>query len=189
MKSVIIGGVSRAGKSILSRRVSASLKLHPMPVDAIVVSLIGGFPQLGINWENDVASLAKMAPFLRVLICKLAFRFGFSYVFEGNHLTADLIYNLGPEFPILEGCVPVFLGSKAIDRAAKMRDLREHAKMNPCYTKHMSDEELSQLVANLAAESERLENHCKELGFPYFDTSEDFQAGIDAAYDYIISKV
>jgi hypothetical protein len=189
MKSVIIGGVSRSGKSILSRKLSESLKLNVLPVDALVVSLTAGFPQLGINWNEHRQSKERIAPFLRVLICKLAFRSGFSYAFEGDHLTPDLLHDLGPDYPILQGCVPVFLGSQAANQGQKLRALREYSKTNLCYTKHMSDEQVSGLISDLAGESKRLEARCKELGFPYFDTSTDFHAAIDAACVYVSKQV
>ena len=189
MKSVILGGPSRAGKSILSRRLNDSLRLCPMPIDMTVVSLMAAFPELEINWENDEASLARLAPFLKVLICKMALRSGSAYVFEGNHLTPQLLVNLGSDYPILEGCVPVFLGSICTDRQARLRSLRDYAQSNPCYTKSMSDTDVLTLIDNLTAESKRIQQRCQRLEFAYFDTASDFDAGLEAARRYVESRV
>ncbi|HYF51102.1 MAG TPA: hypothetical protein VEJ63_16935 [Planctomycetota bacterium] len=188
MKNVIIGGPSRSGKSILARRLSESLKLHAMPVDMAVVSLIAGFPELQLTWSNDEASLNRLAPYLRVLLCKLGLRSGFSYVFEGNHLTPGLIGNLGPEYPILEKAVPLFLGAVSANPNARLRRMREYASSNACYTKSMSDEDLLKLIADLSEESRRVKQRCEELGLAYFDTADDFDAALDAAKKYAESR-
>jgi hypothetical protein len=189
MKSVIIGGVTRSGKSILAGRIREKTNLNVIPVDAIVVSLMAAFPEVGVNWSDFDASRQKLSPFLRVLICKLSLRSGYSYVYEGDHLTPELLCGLGPDYPILETNVPLFLGYDSISVQDKMQHLRAFSANHLCYTKNMSDAELIKTFEKQIADSVLLKQRCLELGFAYFDTSVDFNGAIDRACEFVCRHV
>jgi len=189
MKSVIIGGVTRSGKSILAGRIREKTNLNVIPVDAIVVSLMAAFPEVGVNWSDVDASRQKLQPFLRVLICKLSLRSGYSYVYEGDHLTPELLSGLGPDYPILETTVPLFLGYDSISVQDKMQHLRDFSASHLCYTKNMSDAELIKTCEKQIADSVLLKRRCLELGFAYFDTSVDFNGAIDRACEFVCRQV
>ena len=189
MKSVIIGGVTRAGKSVLARRIRERTHLNVLPVDALVVSLRAAFPELGVNWDDAAASRQKLWPFLRVLICKLSLRSGFSYLYEGDHLSPELLSGLGPDYPFLASTVPLFLGYDSISVPEKMKQLRAFSAQNLCYTKNMPNAELAALCAQQIAESVLLKQRCGELGFAYFDTSVDFDGAIERACEFVCGEV
>ena len=53
MKNTIIDGVSRSGKSILSRRLYSALDMANFPLDSLVSTFIRVFPELGISHTTD----------------------------------------------------------------------------------------------------------------------------------------
>lgn len=54
MKSIIIAGPSRAGKTTLAKRISEELKHFAISLDKLVAVFQGAYPQLDIrlNWDR-----------------------------------------------------------------------------------------------------------------------------------------
>ncbi|MCM1991263.1 hypothetical protein [Oceanirhabdus seepicola] len=74
-KYIIIAGVPRAGKSIISQMISKKFGYQHISMDSIIAGIEKTFPETGIDsdantqpYDNLVNISAKMAPFIRAMM-------------------------------------------------------------------------------------------------------------------------
>ena len=176
-KNFIIGGVSRSGKSILSNRLSAGLGMSHIPGDALVSTLANVFPQCGITHfgPSFQGMCEKLMPFVLELAKQLEFE-NVLFVLDCYHILPESV----AKEPIREHCEVAFLGYPTADPEQKLQDIRQHAHA-PDWTLDIPDAEMRENIDKFIKESRFLQSECGRLGLTFVDTSQDFDARLDAA--------
>jgi hypothetical protein len=178
----IIGGPSRAGKSILSRRVVDLASCNYIMLDSLALALQGGFPGICIGFDQEIDSVRKrLHDFLVIWICKNA-RYG-SYLYESVHVTPRLCSELRENIEIR----PVFIGYADACVEAKANSIRRFAEEGACYTKKMSDTDLKSLVEEGIVASQQIKAECAKHGIPYVDMGRSFENGMAQAIRVLCS--
>lgn len=124
----LIGGASRAGKSLLARRLLVEHGVPGLPLDAIMVaaSRQQGF-QVGFD-DPSPQRAAALWPFTADVIHTIAFQMQ-HYAFEGDYLLPQHVAAFRHVYPQLL-VQSVFLGYAQVDPEQKLRDIREHVSTN-----------------------------------------------------------
>ena len=178
MRNLIVAGVSRSGKSILSRRLSVELRLSHIPVDAFVSTLARVFPQCGITHfgPSFKGMCEDQEPFLLELTRQLNFE-DISYILDCYHilpafLAGKLNWNSGDV---------VFLGYPNADPEQKLFDIRKYAHA-PDWTIEIPDDEMLENIVKFIEHSRFLKLECDRLGLRFVDTSRNFEDALDIAF-------
>lgn len=176
-KNLIIGGVSRSGKSTLSKRLSAELGISHIPGDALVSTLAKVFPQCGITHfgPSFQRMCEKLMPFVLELVRQLENE-SVRFVLDCYHILPES----AAEESIREYCEVAFLGYPTADPEQKLKDIRQHAHA-PDWTLDIPDAEMRENIDKFIKESLFLQSECNRLGLMFVDTSKDFCVRLDAA--------
>jgi hypothetical protein len=175
----LIGGVSRAGKTILASRLLARHKVPWFSIDALRMGLHEGAPSLGLDPANhDLADIDRLWPIIRGMSNNLLYQ-GPDYCIEGALMRPD-------QAAELMACQPgrvraCFLGYPGMETAAKFERVRQHAGGANDWLSHRPFEEIEAFLLQQVQLSAILQASACAVGIPFFDTGEDFMAGLDAA--------
>lgn len=125
----IVCGASRSGKSVLSRRLQSRYMISWILGDAIVSSMEGAFPHLGIAHQGHLQDIGdKFADYIKFLLWHCSYA-ECGYVFDATHLYPRHIVNMREKI----GNVPaIFLGYAQADpeqKLAQISSVRSHAKL------------------------------------------------------------
>lgn len=172
-----IGGAARTGKGILTRRLLAEQNLPFLSLDVLKMGLARGMPQMAFDPDAGGSLVAQQLwPLVREM-CRNLLMEGLDYVFEGELLPA-LVASLRQEYPPqIKAC---FLGYAEIAPEQKMREIREHAGHPNDWPQEVNDADLLAIIKREIAFSRFLQAECARVHFPYFDTSHNFLATLDA---------
>lgn len=181
MRSLIVTGVPRAGKSTLARRVAEARGMDYFPLDAMVSVLGSEHPDLGITHRTDdmPAVSRRLAPLVAALTRHLEYEDCPTVLDVYQCLPGDLATALQERLiPVPE---VVCVGYPAADPRRKLGEIRRHARPGD-WTEELSDAVLEGLVQRFIRESRRMAREAEELGWQYIDLSSNFQ---DTLADYI----
>lgn len=177
MKTVVIGGVCRTGKSSLASKVFHNTKATVFHADHLMNILYNNFP------ESVQDGFPKV---LIKLIRNMGKEFNYTRIFESSHIDPIIAKNKlnYPDYIFL------FLGYPKVNIYKKLRELREYAANHPhCWTHKHPDESLISHIKHFTEISQQHHNKCDLVGIPYFDTSENFLEAWEEAYDYIMKNL
>lgn len=178
----ILGGASRSGKTLLSRR-AVSEKLIPyFPLDALFNSLANGAPQLGITYNQPFVERAeKMWP-----VAKPLFKFFSdeeqSFLVEGDSVLPSQVAELIHEGIQVRSC---FVGYAGLTKEEKLAHIRKHHQGDRDWTRGISDEKLLVDVEEMIQFSKYLKEECAKFGIEYFDISHDFDGPRESAFSHL----
>ena len=182
VRSILIGGPARSGKTRLARQVSASLQTSHIPLDSLVSSFQSHFPQTGIKHEGlewDIIC-ANFFPFLKTFLHELSYE-GASFVCDTYHIAPQA----AAELRSAEGLAVVFLGYPDIDDACKIDSIRQFRAAHD-WTDSLSDQALAALVTRFKVESRYVRAECAKYEIPFFDTGADFTAALTDAHQWLL---
>lgn len=179
----IVCGASRAGKSVLSRRLKNRFHLNWIIGDALVSSLEDAFPDIGISHHGDLYKTGdKLETFIKYLLWNYHYEGG-GYVFDTTHLYPRHIVSIRQKI----GPVPtVFLGYAEADVQEKLKQIRQHDPVSDWWTSDMSDDELKKHIMRQITKSHELSEECKKFDIPYIETSKDFERAIHEAEKLLV---
>ena len=83
----------------------------------------------------------------------------------------------------------VFLGYAEINVNDKVALVKKHGDGEKDWLTNESDEYIRDHIGNMIAYSKVIKKGCEKHRLPYFDTSEDFLAAIEAATDYLVGDL
>jgi hypothetical protein len=131
----ILGGASRSGKTLLSRRVVSEKGIPYFPLDALFGGLANGAPQLGIKYEQSFIERAeKMWPVAKPLL-GFFFHEEKDFLIEGDSILPRQVQELTLEGNQVRSC---FLGYADLNKEEKLTLIRTHHQGELDWTKGIS---------------------------------------------------
>jgi hypothetical protein len=178
----ILGGASRSGKTLLSRRAVSEKGVPYFPLDALFGGLANGAPQLGVVYEQPFIERAeKMWPVAKPLL-------GFflheerDFLIEGDSILPSQVHELLEERSSVKSC---FIGYAELSKEEKLALVRTYHQGKVDWTKNISDEEMLDLVDQMIEFSKYLKAECEKYEIKYFDISHDFESPREQAFQYL----
>lgn len=178
----IICGASRAGKSILSERLSRQQNVNWILGDALVSSFQDVFPERGISHHGDLNVIGdSFEEFIKYLLWNYNYA-KVGYVFDSTHLYPHNIINMRKKM----GEIPaVFLGYSNVSPEEKLTDIRHYDPSENWWTRDLSDDELLRLINTQIEKSKYLEMECNKFKLPFIDVSKNFDEALDQAFEIL----
>jgi hypothetical protein len=179
----LVGGVSRSGKSILARRMLTERSVPYLPLDVVMMGFSRGLPAAGIfDRDTDPVVAAKMWPFVKAMALTLL-EDGETYLFEGVQLEPAHALELLELHPgSVRAC---FLGYAHTTPEEKLRGIRAHGRLPNDWLQGEPEVEILSHAERMIDRSERIQQECERGGLAYFDSSEMFDAALEAAFRYL----
>ncbi len=177
MKTVVVGGVCRAGKSRLANKVFQNTKATVFHADHLMNILYNNFP-------DSVKD--KFPKVLIKLIRNMGKEFNYTRIFESCHVDPIIVKSKlnSPNYIFL------FLGYPQVNIDKKLQELREYgAKHSECWTNQHDDESLILHIKHFAKISQEHQLKCQQVAIPYFDTSDNFNYVWNQAYDRVMRNL
>lgn len=174
--NIIVAGVPRAGKSTVSRQLSARYGYQQICMDTIIAGFERCFPETGVNTYCGLSSLetlqlisGKMAPFVRAMLDSG------EYDEFAPGMVLDM-YQLLPEdyMKHIHGanCEIVYLITSDVTPEERFA-IQKRYDTEKDYTFYKSDEELREGAVYLVEQSRIMRDQCRRYGLPYFETARD----------------
>jgi hypothetical protein len=182
----LIGGPGRAGKTTLAMRLTGRHGIPHFSLDYLMMGLHHGAPALEVdpNLPEDVVA-PRMWPVVSGLLGAMLEN-GEEYCVEGFALTPDRVAEVDER---LRGGVRVcFLGYCDADPERKLRQERQHQTTN-AWPSDLSHEAAIAQLEQFRQVSISLRADCRRTGYTFFDTSEEFEAALDRAEQYLLAKL
>ena len=181
----LIGGASRAGKTLVAQQLLEKYAIPRFSVDYLITALQKGAPDLGIHHDQKRQERSERVwPYLKPLLCNLLHEEP-SYTVEGDALLPKLIRELIDENP--ERVRACFLGYPRIELEQKLKAVVSFTGRINNWTSGMSAVELEPYICEGIKDSREIEIECKAANLSFFDISRDFEAGINLAVDYLVN--
>jgi hypothetical protein len=182
----LVGGASRSGKTRLARSLLERKGIAYFPVDALMMGFFNGYPDFGLDPETSgIVRGEKLWPILRAVVVNLIEEklYHPDYLFEGDELLPKHAAELAGAYPgEVRAC---FLGYTDVVPAEKLRAVRQ---FEPEWAKFYNDDGIVLAFLERQAEFSRyLQQECATHGLPYFDVSNDFDGGVEAAYKFLVT--
>ena len=112
---------------------------------------------------------------------------GMNYVIEGEAMLPRSAAELIKKYP---GNVrAVFVGYTEINVEDKVALVKKHRDGEHDWLTNESDDYIRDHIGNMITYSKRIKSGCEKHGLPYFDTSDDFLAAIEAATDFLLGEL
>lgn len=178
----ILGGASRSGKTLLSRRVVSEKGIPYFPLDALFGGLVSGVPQLGVAYnESFIDRAEKMWPVAKPVL-GFFFHEERDFLIEGDTILPNQVNELVREGNRLKSC---FMGYAELNKEEKLALVRTYHQGELDWTKGISDEEMLVLIDEMIQFSKYLKEECAKYGIRYFDISHDFEKPREDAFNYL----
>jgi hypothetical protein len=176
-KRWLVTGVPRAGKTILSSRLSSETGANHLHIDSVIDAFERVFPETGISHDGEShAHLAKaLGPFLYCWLERLCHH-EISFVGDSYHVTVEDAVVLRERL----GINLVYVGYPDIEPAQKLALVRSNSIASD-WTRNQSDEYLLDFLERCRDRSAAMVDTCAKHGVKYVNTSGDFRAAIDVA--------
>ena len=181
---ITLGGVSRAGKGVISRGLVEKTAIPVLSLDMLKMGLHHAVPSLGVDPKDPSPKVGeKMWPLVRAM-AKSALGSNVEYIFEGDMIlpehAAELRDFAGEE---VRSC---FVGYCDVEPRRKLEEIRRHSGLPNDWLNDRSDEYILGLIDYSIRFSQDLLEGCQHLGLEYFDCSTDFEGTVDAVVTYLI---
>jgi putative acetyltransferase len=177
-----IGGAARTGKGILVRRLLAEQRLPYLSLDVLKMGLARGVPEFAVDPNAGALEVAeRLWPLVREMSRSLLFD-RVHYVFEGEVLPKHVAGLRDAHSSQVRGC---FLGYAEVAPSQKLHDIRAHANYPNDWPRDYTDAALLPIIDREIRFSRYLREECDRYGFPYFDTSHQFESTLDQVVDYV----
>ncbi len=172
----LVGGAPRAGKSILSQRLSANLKIGWISTD-LLLELLRVKNEAGVKvaWNAAPEAIAAAAewffPYLERFVWGVS-SLAESYVIEGVDFLPAQVAQLSAQYQIR----PVFLGCSHMTL--------EHFDQFPGRSRGyagLPEAMRRQIVQDVPPWSEFVRQEAERFGYPYVDMSDDFPSRLGEA--------
>ena len=189
-KCILVGGVSKAGKSYFAAQLVRQYSFCRVPGDSLVMAFQETFPQLGIAHdplsgktpaEQYRATCAVLGPFLVSYMNRLEWEGSkFSYVLDSFHVWPGDLHGIDEQ-----KTRALFFGYPNADPAQKIQRTREYELSEYgglyCSLARAEEQRAQGICAELISLSRKLRAACEESSFTFVDTSHNFQDAISQA--------
>ena len=197
MKSVIIVGPSRAGKTTLAKRLSEKFDYFVISLDKLVAAFQAAYPQLDIrlNWNRDKTT-ENIAPFIGHFLGLFSSDDGIKddlnlrahhvegnhFVLEGGYFDFEKIASILKEYGTKElkdkfTLIGLVQGQKTVDEY--VRDFKKYDTKDD-WTYYLSEDELRDYVTQDAIPFNRaMTEYLTKYDFAIYDTSTERESVLD----------
>lgn len=179
----IVSGASRAGKSLIAKKILQERQIPYMTLDWIMMGFTVGLPEYGIHdklMPDEIAG--KMWRFVKPIFENMVWS-GIDYVVEGEAILPELIKEFSGDHPdSMEVC---FVGFTDIDIDQKLKDIREHKLGKGDWLNQEDDGYIRRHIENMVNYSKFIQQGCEQHNLRYIDTSKDFLESIEEATSYL----
>ena len=197
MKSFIIVGPSRAGKTTLAKRLHEELGYFVISLDKLVATFHAAYPQLDIrlNWNRD-RTTENIAPFIGHFLGLFSSDTGFAeelnlrahnvkdnaFVLEGGYFDFEKITSILKEYGMIELndrfiLIGLVQGQKTVDKY--VNDFKKYDTEDD-WTYNLSEDELRDYVTQDAIPFNRvMTDYLVKYGFTIYDTSTNRESVFD----------
>jgi hypothetical protein len=188
MKTVIIAGVCRTGKSRLANRLYENTKSTVFHADHLTNCLKRNYPQaFKLDWQlNGQRQDDPTEKVLVKLIRHMGKQFNYTRIFDTSVLTPK---TAAKYFPCPNHIV-LFLGYPNVESTQKLQQIRDEAQQDPyCWSHQYSDEQMLKFLYHFILVSQQIQDDCQQYNLPFFDTSFDVPTTLNKAFSYVINQV
>jgi hypothetical protein len=180
MKTILIAGVPRSGKSTIAKKILHTGIYVYIPYDSIISTLQNLYPQLGItHYKSSRIVSKKISQFLEEFITHITYE---------NLDTIIDIYQLYPEditnSALFNKKNIIYTGYPTISIEQKYNEIRTCAKKGD-WTEYIPEKELKKHIKKFVDESVTMQKQCQKYNLKFFDTGRDFSASIAAVLQYL----
>jgi 2-phosphoglycerate kinase len=179
----LISGASRAGKTIIAKKLAKQKGISYFSIDWLIMGFTNGLPESGIHhmlFPHEIAE--KSWRFLKAMIESMLWE-EVDYIIEGEALLPELVIELLEKHPNqIEVC---FVGFTNIDIDKKLRDIKQYRAKKKDWLSEKSDEYIKDHIQNMVEHSIKMKQSCEENSILYFDTSLNFIKVIENAIEYL----
>lgn len=180
----IIGGASRAGKSVVSQRLTKELGISSFPLDLLIGAIKGHDPNfasdehvLGQPGQPFPLKAERLWPAVRGLI-RLIDENRLDFVLEGDLILPKQIH----EFAGRKRIKCCFMGFPEASVEQKVAELRKFRTSHLNWTDSFSPDEIKHIIRDRILFSRELREECVKYNIPFFDTSHNFAAVTDEVF-------
>lgn len=180
----IISGASRAGKTILAKKIAAQKGIPYLSLDWIMMGFTNGIPDYGIHdklFPDEIAQ--RLWGFLRAMMESMIY-VETDCVIEGEALLPELLIELVTKHPAsLRVC---FLGYTEVTIDKKCKEIRAYSSEKNDWLADKTDAYVMDHVQNMMAHSSNIQRSCSTRSLRYLDTSENFLETLKEAENYVL---
>lgn len=186
MKTVVIGGVSRTGKSQLANQLWKRTKSTVFHADHLTHVLANHFSDTFSRDPND-PRYSSLEYTLIKLIRNMGKEFGYLRIFESSILSPEKASaKLIPE----DQYTTLFLGYPKVDAYHKLHQIRNFAQSYPhCWSHGLTDKKVLYLVRQFIERSRELQHECAYHKIPFVDTSTNIQEKLAITLANLLKQV
>lgn len=183
----IVSGASRAGKSIIAKRILQDKQIPYMSLDWLVMGFTFGLPEVGIHDKLMPDVIAeKLWVYLKPILDNMVWS-GIDYVIEGEAILPNLIRDYAEKHPgSMEIC---FLGYVNVDKDRKLSEIRKFNIGQGDWLNEEDDASVLRHIDNMVHHSRLIQESCEKHNVRYFDTSLDFLKAVDEATRYLLRNI
>jgi len=188
MKTVIIGGVPRTGKSMLANKVFQSTKSTVFHADTLTNALNNNFLEV-FKVEDRLDGNPRRTPGKKILIKlirNMGKEFNYTKIFDTcalNPLTVRQAFTS-------DNFIVLYLGYPDVEPQRKLEEIRKCAKENPyCWSHKFDDGAMLRHIEKFKLASRDIERQCKETNLIFYNTSTDFLRVFNRAYSDIMNQL
>lgn len=188
MKSIIVAGVARAGKTTVCKELHKR-GLNHWTCDTLAYGLEHVFPELGINQEETIEEVKKTSKNFAPLLLTMA------KSIEEEYLPYSVVFDVYQFMPEdYMKCMNTkdvnvyFLGYPDISPEEEFKILRAN-KVPEEYTQKYDDEYLRKLIKQRIEESKFIQKECEKYNLPFINTSTDRNKKIKELVEKIIEDL
>lgn len=202
----IIGGVTRSGKSYLTRSLvkkysNPNHQISFFNLDHIMMGLIKGVKDFGCEGETHDREKAKhMWPVVREIIEGIIRDDGITdqseiqkptpnpvdYIIEGVIITPAQCAQIRDKFPDhIKAC---WIGYPTANRDKKYKAIHANKDLPGDWLSHEDDERIYGVIDYGIQFSKELQQECAEHDIPFFDNSHDFEGTLMEAERFLVKS-
>jgi len=180
----LISGASRAGKTIIAKKISTQTGISYFSLDWLIMGFTNGISEYGIHdmlFPDEIAE--RSWSFLKAMLESILWGEE-DYIIEGEALLPELIIDLVKKYP--DKIKICFVGYTNISLDQKVKEIKSFNIQKKDWLIDKSDEYILDHVKNMIAHSIKIKKSCAENNLAYFDTSKNFLDDIEAAIKYLL---
>lgn len=179
----LVSGASRAGKTIIAKKVSVQKGISYFSLDWLVMGFTNGIPEYGIHdmlFPDEIAE--RSWSFLKAMFESMIWS-EINYIVEGEAILPELIIELLKKYP--DKIKICFVGFTDVDLNEKVKDVKNFSCGENDWLSDKSDAYIMDHVKNMIVHSLKIKKSCKENSLKYVDTSKNFMDTIEHAVAYM----
>ena len=179
----IISGTSRAGKTIIAKKLSIKKGISYFSLDWLVMGFTNGIREYGIHdklFPDEIA--VRSWSFFKAMFESMLWT-DVDYIIEGEAILPELIIELLKKHP--DQIKICFVGYTDVQIDKKVSDIKDFKSGEKDWLSDKSDEYIIDHVKNMIGHSIKIKKSCQENSIIYFDTSRNFIRTIEDAIKYL----